>query len=219
MKYLFETHAHTAESSPCSSVAAKDLVRTYKQNGYAGIIITDHVGDWGFCEVVGTWRDKADMVIRSYEKAKNAGEKEGLKIFFGMEIALNHPYRDFLVYGADYDLLYKHEEIQELDLSELYALTQAEGALLIAAHPFRGLRKLPDPKYLDGAEVMNSNPRNTNHNDMALEWAEKNNLIQTAGSDFHEFEDILSGMWLNRCPEDIKDFVEILKKGEYELKY
>ena len=219
MKYLFETHAHTAESSPCSNVAAKDLVKAYKDNGYSGIIITDHVGDWGFCEVRGTWKDKSDMLVRAYAKAKDAGEKEGLKILFGLEIALNHPYRDYLVYGVDTDFLYKHEDIQEADISELYALTREEGALLIAAHPFRGLRELPDPRYLDGAEVINSNPRNTNHNELALKWAEKHNMIKTAGSDFHEYEDILSGMWLTSCPEDIKEFVEILKSGEYELKY
>jgi predicted metal-dependent phosphoesterase TrpH len=219
MRYLFETHAHTAESSPCSNVAAGDLVKAYKDNGYSGIIITDHVGDWGFSEMRGTWKDKAGMVIRAYEKAKDAGEKEGLKILFGLEIALNHPYRDFLIYGVGYDFLYKNENIQDIALCELYKLVHAEDALLIAAHPFRGLREMPDPKHLDGAEVVNSNPRNTNHNEKALEWAEQHNMIRTAGSDFHEYEDILSGMWLNRCPEDIKGFVKILKSGEYELKY
>lgn len=218
MKFLFETHAHTAESSPCSLVKAVDLVKEYKDNGYSGVIITDHVGDWGFSGVNGTWNHKIDRVINAYSRAKEAGDKVGLKVLFGMEIALNQPYRDYLLYGADAEFLYKNKNINEISLNHLHELTQKENALLFAAHPFRNLRTMPDPKYLDGAEVLNSNPRHDSHNDMALEWAEKNNLIQTAGSDYHEHGDISSGVLLNKCPEDIKEFVEILKSGDYELK-
>lgn len=135
-----------------------------------------------------------------------------------MEIALNNPYRDYLVYGLDTEFLYKNENINDINLSKLYSMVQKENALLIVAHPFRNLRKMPNHLHLDGAEVINSNPRHESHNEMALEWAEKYNLIQTAGSDYHEHGDICSGVYINKIPNDINEFVGIIKSGEYELK-
>ena len=218
MKYLFETHAHTSESSPCSNVKASALVKQYKDSGYSGAVITDHIGDWGFSASYGTWDDNIDMLYRAYEKARDAGEKIGFKVLFGMEIALNNPYRDYLVYGPDTDFLKEYKNIQNLSQKELYHLVDSLGGLLIVAHPFRGMGVLPDPKYLHGAEVYNSNPRNQSHNEKAMPWALNNRLIMTAGSDYHETEDVSSGIWTDTLPDDISDLITILKSGKYKLK-
>ncbi len=218
MKFLFETHTHTAQASPCSLVKAADLVREYKDAGYSGIVITDHVGDWGFSSVIGSWKQKVEALINAFQEAKALGDRVGLKVLFGMEIALNRPYRDYLVYGFNPKYLYKHENIQDLDISELYELTKKENALLFAAHPFRRSKTMPNAKYLDGIEVFNGNPRHQNNNEIALKWANENNMIKIAGSDFHEHGDISSGIFLDKCPEDIIEFVEIIKSGAYQLK-
>jgi predicted metal-dependent phosphoesterase TrpH len=219
MEYLFETHAHTAEASPCALVYAADVITEYKNSGYSGIVITDHVGYWGFSSTNGTEKQKVDNFIRAYENARNVGEKVGLKVFFGAEIALSPPYRDYLVYGVEPEFFYKNKEIYHLSLNELYETVHNENALIFAAHPFRGQSGPPNPDLLDGAEVFNGNPRHESRNDKALKWAEKNDLIKLAGSDFHEHGDVSAGIAFKTLPNDISEFVQMIKSGEYELKY
>ncbi len=218
MTYLFETHAHTSEISPCANVSAEDLITEYKNHKYAGVMITDHVGGWGFSSISGTWEDKVAALTAAFQKAKDAGDKAGIKVLFGMEISLNHPYQDYLVYGPGPDFLYDNPNIQELSLKELSRKVEQRGGIIFAAHPFRGDGIKEDPAYLFGAEVYNGNPRNNSHNSKAERWAKENNLHEFAGSDFHEHGDISAGIELSRMPADIKDFVEIIKNGDYQLK-
>ncbi|MCK5129593.1 MAG: hypothetical protein KAQ68_07065 [Clostridiales bacterium] len=218
MKYLYETHAHTAEASPCACVCAEDMIEAYHRKGYHGVIITDHVGEWGLGHVRGSWSDKVDQLVLAYEKAREAGDLLGVAVLFAMEIALNCPYRDYLVYGFKPSTLYQYENIQSLHIDELYNVTQHENALLFAAHPFRGMRKMPDSCYLDGVEVYNGNPRQVNNNEMARQWAAENDLLRLSGSDYHHKGDISGGVNLPSCPETIADFVKIIKNKNYTLK-
>jgi hypothetical protein len=49
--YKLETHFHTAISSPCATVDAKDGIDTYKAMGcYNGIVVTDHFSEACFWE-------------------------------------------------------------------------------------------------------------------------------------------------------------------------
>ena len=40
--YLLETHCHTKYTSACSRLDAETLVSLYLQNGYSGVVVTDH---------------------------------------------------------------------------------------------------------------------------------------------------------------------------------
>ena len=40
--YLYETHMHTSEGSACGQSAGAEMARAYAENGYTGIIVTDH---------------------------------------------------------------------------------------------------------------------------------------------------------------------------------
>ena len=42
MNYKYELHCHTKEVSRCGAVPAAEIVKMYKENGYDGIVITDH---------------------------------------------------------------------------------------------------------------------------------------------------------------------------------
>ena len=48
-KIKFEMHFHTDESSPCGKVPAKQGVNMYMENGYNGLVVTDHFSEnvWG----------------------------------------------------------------------------------------------------------------------------------------------------------------------------
>jgi histidinol phosphatase-like PHP family hydrolase len=42
MKYLYETHLHTVQSSACGQSEGRSYIRGYKDLGFTGIIVTDH---------------------------------------------------------------------------------------------------------------------------------------------------------------------------------
>ena len=48
MEYLYEMHAHTKEISNCAVATAKDLVESYKDTDYKGIVLTNHLNPMTF---------------------------------------------------------------------------------------------------------------------------------------------------------------------------
>ena len=60
-EYLFEMHAHTSQTSRCGEVPAEQVVNTFKNLGYDGIVITDHMHT-GTMEKIANkpWEKKAD---------------------------------------------------------------------------------------------------------------------------------------------------------------
>ena len=42
MPFLYETHMHTRQASACGKCTGKEHARFYKEQGYTGIIMTDH---------------------------------------------------------------------------------------------------------------------------------------------------------------------------------
>ena len=40
--YRYETHCHTLYTSACSRLDAVTLVRLFLENGYDGVVVTDH---------------------------------------------------------------------------------------------------------------------------------------------------------------------------------
>jgi len=41
--FLYDTHVHTAEVSGCARIPARQVVRLYRDAGYTGIVVTDHL--------------------------------------------------------------------------------------------------------------------------------------------------------------------------------
>ena len=92
------------------------------------------------------------------------------------------------------------------------------GALLFQAHPCRPGLSPRDPKFLDGIEVYNGNPRHESNNPRARAWAEEHHLLFSSGSDYHETEDIARGGMI--FPGEIhnsKELAAALAKGVGEL--
>ena len=87
--YKYDTHVHTAETSPCGRVCAAEAVRMYKRVGYDGIVITDHYTNGIFKRLLfRSWERKVDIYLTGYKKAVEEGRKQGLDIILGMEIRL-----------------------------------------------------------------------------------------------------------------------------------
>lgn len=210
--YKYDTHVHTSETSPCGRISAKELVNLYKNNGYDGVVITDHYFN-GFFESLGdmSWNDKVDKYLIGYNNALVEGKNIGLNVILGMELRFIENLNDYLVYGIDEEFLKEHKELYSLNLSQFRELTNNKGILIYQAHPFRPYLVPADPQLLDGVEVFNGNCRQNSNNHKALDYAKKNNLKMLSGSDFHEYEDFArGGIIVSELVTSSKDFVRIL---------
>ena len=121
MNYLYETHMHTTESSFCSITKAKEYVRIYKERGYTGIIITDHLrtsnfekSSFKYFKPLIDWEEKVDFFMEGYRNAEEEGDKIGLDVFLGWEFYAEGS--EFLTYGLDEEFLLKHEDLDKLSI-------------------------------------------------------------------------------------------------------
>ena len=222
-KYLYEMHFHTKNTSNCANVKAEIAVEEYIKAGYDGIIVTDHLSPSTFMKYgreLLPWKKKIDFFLRGYNEAKRTANGR-ISVLLGMELRFRttEGENDYLVYGINEDFLYNTPEILNMNSRTFYELAEKNGFLVFQAHPFRVGMKVTNPKYLDGVEIFNGNPRHNSSNDIAEMWAKKYCLLVTSGSDYHEIEDLGSGgIWFNKEITDNKTLVEELLKQDYELK-
>ena len=106
MPFLYETHMHTCQASACGKCTGKEHARFYKEQGYTGIIMTDHFfgGNTAIDRKL-PWEERIDLFWRGYEDAKEEGDRIGLDVFFGLE--QNFRFDEYLIlpdarlYGPD----------------------------------------------------------------------------------------------------------------------
>ncbi len=214
-EYRYDTHVHTSEVSPCAQVDAATVVEMYKDAGYDGIVITDHFVDSIIDFVQGCWEDKIDAYLKGYRIAKKHGEKIGLRVLLGIELSFSE-YRnnDYLVYGIDEEFLKKNENIHTWGIEKFAAKMKGTGIMIYQAHPFRQGVVPANPKFLDGVEVYNGNPRHESRNELAFEYAAKHSLKKISGSDFHRPEDLAhGGVVLPEAPSNSAEFAALLRAG------
>lgn len=216
-----ETHAHTAEVSPCADVDAKNMIRAYYQAGYDAVVVTDHFKAGIVDRFPGSDKDKVERYLEGYRIAGDAGEKLGIKVFLGAEVCLAGAANDYLIFGVDELFLSDNPGMYRYTLKQLYDEVSAAGMLLVQAHPYRSFCAPQDPYLLHGAEVYNGNIRHANNNDKTLRWASGYpHMLHLSGSDYHKSADIARGGIIITEPADIncsKDFCEYLKTGSFEL--
>ena len=221
MEYLYETHMHTSEVSECARSTAAEQVRSYKEKGYTGIIVTDHfINGNSRCPRDVPWKKIMDFFVTGYYNAKNEGDKIGLDVFFGWEYTINGS--DFLSYGMEPEFLYKYTDFGSYDIAKYSAVMRENGGFIAQAHPFRKdwyiAYKFPvEPCYLDGIEVFNSSmPDETNNS--ALEFAIQHGLPMQAGSDSHNASiPFTSGIVLDKKADSIFDIINAIKANNKKL--
>lgn len=218
--YRYETHLHTSEASACGRASGAEHVRYYKEAGYEGIIVTDHFFN-GNCGIDRSlpWEQWVDSFCKGYENAREEGERIGLSVFFGWEA--NFRGTEFLIYGLDKEWLKTHPEILQWSVEEQYRRIHADGGFVVHAHPFRMRSYINEirllPEYVDAVEVLNIGNRNDEFDRRAAEYAKKHSLPVTAGSDAHGYEDTHSGVAFDHKLKDIRDYIDSIKSGGYEL--
>lgn len=214
MGFLTEMHFHTMESSNCAEMSVVDSLPIYKSYGYKTIIVTDHMARW----YVDNY--PVDHFLLGYRTAKKEAEKYDINIILGMELNIDSMPNDYLLYGMTEELVYKYTDLPALSESEVKKFADENGLLVVQAHPYRSVCVPANPENLHGFEVYNGNTGwySPEQPVKAFEFAEKYNLIKTAGTDFHQ-KDHTPGTGLI-FPVEIKDsqtLISCLKSGNYEF--
>ncbi len=215
-----EMHCHTSEVSPCSHIPADELVKAYKAAGYDALVVTDHFNK----NVVERFSGKdgkknVDRYLLGYERARKAGQREGVRVLFGIETCLLGGAEDFLIYGADPALLYENPFLYEMSQEQAYACAHRYGALFFQAHPYRApYCSARDARYLDGVEVFNAHPGMITAMICALAFAREHGLLESAGTDCHEYEHVgRSGIVTKERITDEKELAAYLLNGAPQL--
>ena len=220
--YKTETHLHTAETSHCGKIPAKDLIAAYAEKGYSTVFVSDHLEDYIFsnklCSGPNDYIVGATRHLRGYYKAKEAGEKYGVTVLMSSELFIEG--NDYLLYGIDEDFLCMHPAITDLNIAEIYERANDYGAIIVAAHPFRTNRR-HIMEFVHGVEVVNAADKyyHINQNHLALQLAESMpHLLRTSGSDCHKPADIgRGGIITDHKINSAEDYINALKTGNYEL--
>lgn len=220
--YKYDLHVHTKETSPCGNVSAKDMIKVYKNNGYSGVVVTDHYRPAFFCNNnYKTWNEKIDDYLKGYRMALTEGRKYDIDVLLGIELAFEvegDKTNDYLIYGITEELLKSNPNLLELGIKGLSEFCRQNGLLLYQAHPLRKYCYLADMTLLHGIEVHNGNPRHDSHNDEIEKIAKDNHMPMISGSDYHDPGDENRGGII--VPTRLKtneELLKILKSNDYTL--
>ncbi len=209
----WEAHAHTSECSPCGQVPAKTLAEWYIQEGYGGVIVTNHLSDYGFSYVrEKSWQEQVLWYYNGYQMVRDAAG-DRMQVLFGAEINFRGDPNDYLVYGMTVEWLLAHPELLDMGVRAFSEEARRNGWLLYQAHPFRNNMRIVEPALLDGIEVFNGNMRHDSRNFIAAQWAARYGLLTIGGSDFHEEEDTARGGFFTGCDiTDNRTLIEALRQ-------
>lgn len=209
-----ETHAHTAEVSPCSRLPARELVRLYHQAGYQCLIVTDHYRSDIYYQGGRSLKDRLDHYWHGAEIARKEGERLGLTVLAAMEIGFDGAWSDHLVYGITPEFLQDNPEIFTLGIRQFHALARQHGLLVVQAHPFRNGVTLSPGDCIDGVETWNANLK-PEENRRAFEFARQHGLRMTSGSDCHVTPHVGNGGMVFDTPvTSMADFISRLKTDQ-----
>ncbi len=216
--YKYELHCHTAETSVCATAAAADMVRLYRENGYDGMVVTDHFSPMTFpLTKLFCPQKHTDFYFRGYHAAKKAAEGSDFTVLPGCEIRFYATINDYLLFGDVETFLKSNGNLLKAYPKKLSALCREQGILLLQAHPFREWMNRCNPQYLDGVEILNGKDSEEEREKARL-WANENGLLlQTGGGDFHHTKKPRMGGILTDCRLDSTEtLVRVLRNGEFE---
>lgn len=226
MSYLYETHLHTDEGSDCGRTPAREYIPYYLDQGYRGIVVTDHFyGNTSYMpDRNAPWKEQVDRYCLGYELALDEGIKRGLDVFFGIEQYFGED--ECLIYGLDKQWLYVHPDCFRWGRKKMFDEVEAAGGCIVHAHPFRVrdyVTKIVLNSCVHAVECFNAcnNPMDDLY---AIAFAKKYNLPMTAGSDIHKIgrkpAEYLYGVIFEKPWTSIMDYASAVRERKpFGLKY
>lgn len=209
----FEMHAHTKGGSPCGYADAKTIVEDFLSQGYGGIVITNHYDKFNYENTfIGqSHKEKIDYFFSLYQGVKDLGDKEKLKVFYGVEVR-DSLGDEYMLYGFKPKFLYDNKPLFLYTQKELFQMAEKENLFMYQTHPFRNGVKCGDPDYMHGAEIFNGHFHHYNNNEKADEFFVGKNLIRMVGTDYHRPHQPLTTHM--EIPENVNDEIAL---AEYLL--
>ena len=203
---VIDIHVHTTAYSDCSTLDPERMIADAKEAGLDGVVITEHERTW----------PQSDL--------DDLAEGSGLIVLGGVEVTTTEG--DVVVYGMD-------KAVGEMVTPvELKAMADEEGALCIAAHPFRGFLLFgfgqlslsveqgadrPIFRSVAGLEVCNSKVTE-DENQFAAKVGAHLGLLMVGGSDAHAPGEV--GLCATAFEDDVKDIpglIAALKSGRFTV--
>ena len=213
--YRIELHAHTKPVSPCSEIPPADLVQAYIDQGFHGVVITNH---FNLEYLLGLPKEEAlDYYLSGYEEARKAAAGTGLQVLLGTEVRFNEHPNEFMIYGVDRQILSECYDYLEKGLAAYRNDVKLPDSVLIQAHPFRDRMLRREPELMDGIEVFNMHPGHNSRVAQAARLAASiPGCIKTVGTDFHHpGHQGLCALRVRQMPQTSFDMAAILRSGDY----
>ena len=213
--YRIELHAHTKPVSPCSEIPPAELVQRYLDQGFHGIVITNH---FNLDYLLGLPKEEAlAYYLSGYEQTVAAAEGTGLQILLGTEIRFNEHTNEFLIYGVDRQILSECYDYLDKSFSAYREEVHLPNSVLVQAHPFRDRNVPREAALLDGIEVFNMHPGHNSRVAQAAKLAASMpNCVKTVGTDFHHAtHEGLCALRVRELPKDSFALAAILRSGDY----
>ena len=216
--FKIETHLHTKPVSACAHFEPEEMIRFYKEAGYDVVFVSDHFAPHHFGKLGDhlSWKEKVGLLYDSFLRAKAEGEKHGITVLFSPELSLkgNH----YLLYNVTLEFLESRDDFFDMTLEEFHAVAKENGITIFQAHPLRDGKCFPTLEYVDGVEIINTNPRHENFDEDVLKLLKGHNFLVSAGSDAHRTEDIAGAAVLSPTPiKTTNEYLELLKSGKAKL--
>ncbi len=223
MSYKTELHCHTCEASGCADESAAETVEKYIKYGYTTVVLTNHFSNVDSDR--GVADPYTDMIDRHLLALRLAREAAGdcLNVLWGIELRLDESNNDYLVFGADEELLRNNRDLLGRDIWGAHSFLNDHGAIVIHAHPMRTGTKITHPDSVDGYEVYNGHNEQNSRNEMAFAWGAyartvKRSSIFTSGSDKHDRHHIPdAGIETEEPIVTMDQLVRTLESGDYKL--
>ncbi len=166
---IADLHVHT-RYSPDSLASVESVFKAAAKKGVGAIAVTDH-------DSCGAW-----------EKAREWSRKTGILFVPGVEVSAVDEQENLLGHVL---CLFLSEPVKSRALPDLYDEVRGQGGIVSVAHPFdhyrygMGKRVIEFLGYYDAVEAFNSHSRSPEFDAGAREFAERERLPVTAGSDAH----------------------------------
>ena len=218
-----EFHCHTKGQSVCADVLDEALINDYVQNGYDGIVITNHLNGT-FNKYPGdTYEQKVDYLFSAIDRIKDKAKGLPLEIFCGLEIvALTDDgiHQEFIMIGIDKEFLLKNPLHSRYNQKELFRIAQNNGFFMYQTHPFRNGEKTGDPRYMHGAEAFNAHYHHDNNNEKAQKFCKENGLKMLAGNDYHhQGQPLIACGYIPKKINSDRQLAEYLMSNQPEISY
>jgi predicted metal-dependent phosphoesterase TrpH len=168
-----DLHCHSYYSNDGIS-SPESLIKTALKKGLDGIAITDH------------------NTTKGWKEAAEAAKKLNAVLVLGEEIKIKEEEKtvgEILGYFLKEEINPRGKSVEEV-ISEI----KKQGGIAIIAHPYHWRKPFKElEKYknlVDGIEVFNARSQTKKGNQKSFDFAQKNNLAMTAGSDAHHCSEV-----------------------------